>query len=267
MSGIFTTHLFDVVDICLYSVSFLFGLPLHSYIIWFIVKRTGSGIVSEFFFLSSSVCEISLCVKSLLMVFCHFLFFQFVMDSVLFLQGLAITGRPLFQCLICVERYLAVVHPVTFLKYKPLRYRLVCSAVALLTVLGLSVLSFFFFRSSNILFCTFFFLLPFLLFLSIQLFCCLAVLRALKQSGPGERAREREEKNHMKRRVFHLILIATVSMIITYVPYIVYGFFTLFSQNNMRILWSFSFGCFVLGGFVQPVLYLRRTGKLFCVSL
>ncbi len=37
--------------------------------------------------------------------------------------GLAITIRPLFQCLICVERYLAVIHPVIFLKYKPIRYK------------------------------------------------------------------------------------------------------------------------------------------------
>ncbi len=45
----------------------------------------------------------------------------------IFLFGFAMTGHPLFQCLICVERYLAVVHPVTFLKFKPLRYRVICS--------------------------------------------------------------------------------------------------------------------------------------------
>ncbi|KAL1253304.1 hypothetical protein QQF64_017997 [Cirrhinus molitorella] len=111
-----------------------------------LLEGTGGGVALEFFNLNLSVCEI----------------------------GLVFTGRPLFQCLICVERYLAVVHPVTFLKYKPLRYR-------------------------------------FLLALSIQLFCLVAVLRALKQSGPGERRRERMEENPMKRRAFHLILISTSS--------------------------------------------------------
>ncbi len=48
-----------------------------------------------------------------------------------FLFILTITGRPLFQCLMCVERYLAVVHPVIFLKYKPLRYRVICCTVLL----------------------------------------------------------------------------------------------------------------------------------------
>ncbi|CAL8363619.1 unnamed protein product [Gadus morhua 'NCC'] len=38
-------------------------------------------------------------------------------------------GRPLFQCSICVERYLAVVHPLTFIRFKPLRFRVVCSGL------------------------------------------------------------------------------------------------------------------------------------------
>ncbi len=46
-----------------------------------------------------------------------------------------------------------------------------------------------------------------ILFFSIQLFCLVAVLRALKQSGPGERVSEREEESHIKRRAFYVILI------------------------------------------------------------
>ncbi len=36
----------------------------------------------------------------------------------------------------CVECYLAVVHPVTFLKYKPLRYRVICCTVVWIIGLG-----------------------------------------------------------------------------------------------------------------------------------
>ncbi len=105
-------------------------------------------------------------------------------------QGLGTTGHPLFQCLICVERYLAVVHPVTFLKFKPLRYRVVCSVVVwVASFVSCGVITLFLLSSTAVpLFDLI--LSKLVTVLSIQLFCCLAVLRALKQSGPGERGRQ-----------------------------------------------------------------------------
>ena len=38
-------------------------------------------------------------------------------------------GCPLFQCCVCAEHYLAVVHPVVFLKFRPPRYRVSCSGL------------------------------------------------------------------------------------------------------------------------------------------
>ncbi|KAG1942125.1 hydroxycarboxylic acid receptor 2-like, partial [Pimephales promelas] len=156
----------DILGSCLFGFSSLFGLPTHFYVIWLILTGTQSGVASEFFNLNLSVCGIFVSVNALLILVSKWFPFQSLTALTQFFFGLTVTGHPLFQCLMCAERYLAVVHPVTFLKYKPLRYRVIC--------------------------CT-------------ALFCCVAVLRALKQSGPGERGREREEENHMKRRAFHLI--------------------------------------------------------------
>ncbi len=185
-----------------------------------------------------------------------------------FLQGLGITGRPLFQVLICVECYLAVVHPVTFLKYKPLRYRVICCTVVWIIALGsfLGIMSIL--RSLNLKAYTWFFSLQFLLFLSVQLFCLVAVLRALKQSGPGERGRKREEENHIKRRAFHLILITAVTFIAMFAPFIFTGLLTVLEHiNRMRFHFSDFLVIVVLFWlvFVQPVLYLYQAGKLFCL--
>ncbi len=85
------------------------------------------------------------CIESLLAFFsstCKNLWI-----AVYFLDGLSITGRPLFQCLICVECYLAVVHPVTFLKFKPLRYRICYSVIVLVASFvscGINIISVFF---------------------------------------------------------------------------------------------------------------------------
>jgi len=68
----------------------------------------------------------------------------------------------------------------------------------------------------------------------------------------------------MKRRAFYLILITTVSLAITYVPFTITGLITILTATNFPILWSISYICFMLADLVQPVQYLHRTGKLFC---
>ncbi|XP_051537032.1 hydroxycarboxylic acid receptor 2-like [Myxocyprinus asiaticus] len=246
-----------------FSISFLVGLPTHSYVVWLIVKGTGSGVASGFFNLNLSFCEISSCLNSLFFVICTV--YPFLTKLALFTQGFGITGRPLFQCLMCVERYLAVVHPVTFLKFKPLRYRVMCSTVAWIITLGSCLCCLLILVSGNINVHAWFFSLQFILFFSIQLFCLSAVLRVLKQSGPGERVREREEENHMKRRAFHLILITTLNIVIIYVPITISGFFTIMTKQYIPAIWFPALICFLLAGFVQPVLYLHRAGKLSCL--
>ncbi len=182
----------------------------------------------------------------------------------MFFVGFTITGRALFQCLICVERYLAVVHPVIFLKYKPLRYRVICCTVAWIICLGSCVVCINTLNDENRHLYTWFFSLQFLLFLSIQLFCCVAVLRALKQSGPGDK---KKEQNRMKRRAFYMISITTASMVIIYGPYLIIGFITIMIKQLMDSLWFIGFTCYILAGFVHPVLYLHHAGKLSCLCL
>ncbi|XDV38336.1 hypothetical protein PO909_007775 [Leuciscus waleckii] len=253
----------SMLEMYVSSFHFMFNLLTHSYVLWLIVKGTGSSVASDFFNLNLSVCEIMFSLNCLLSIVVNAIGFKGFTTLPPFLQGLAFTGRPLFQCLICVERYLAVVHPVTFLKYKPLRYRVICCTVAWIIILGSCLFCLFSTISNMFYIYSWFFSIQLLLFLSIQLFCLLVILKSLKQSGPGERRREREEENHMKRRVFIIILITTVSMIVMLVPYTITGLVTAVKQFYSA-LWFISFMCFMLAGFVQPVLYLHRTGKLSC---
>ncbi len=190
----------------------LLGFPINSYVIWLIVTGTGNGLAAEFFSLNLAVCEMLFCIESLVNLINYN--YKNVWIVVIFFNSLGVTGRPLFQCLIYVERYLAVVQPITFLKYKPLRYRVICSAIAWVDSFisgGTSIVTVFLFSPD---FYKLFIMAHFFLLFSIQLFCLVAVLRALKQSGPGERVRERKEENHMKRRAFLIILITTVTMLI-----------------------------------------------------
>ncbi len=256
----------SIVDMFVYSINFLFGFPVHSYIIWLIVTGTGSGVASEFFNINLSICELWTSFNCLLSVLSTSTNFVQLMALSSFLSGLIIAGHPLFQCLICVERYLAVVHPVIFLKFKPLRYRVICCTVVWIITLASCLCLLFSSVLNNFIWFMCLFPIQFLLFLFIQLFCLVAVLRALKQSGPGERGRERRrEENHMKRRAFYLILIFTVCLCISFGPYILASVYIIFTKHNANTYNTFALVCFILGGFLRPVLFLHRTGKLPCV--
>ncbi|XP_077053547.1 uncharacterized protein LOC143704278 [Siphateles boraxobius] len=254
-----TSSSMDGLRIIVLCFNLFTGVPIYSYVIWLII-RGRNGVASEFFNFNLNVCEIFFSLSSLAFLLSEKNIFFLTIQRLSL--GLAITIRPLFQCLICVERYLAVVHPVTFLKYKSFRYTFVCSVVVWLLGVGSCLSSMFIFLSNNVYTFTWFVLLQFLLFLFIQLFCCLAVLRALKQSGPGERVREREEENHTKRRAFYLILITTVTMVIIYAPFIISSILCILMQEDFLVVSPISFAFFILGGFVLPILYLHRSGKL-----
>nr|XP_055035564.1 C-C chemokine receptor type 8-like [Misgurnus anguillicaudatus] len=249
---------------CVLSINVLFGLPAHSYVIYLIITGSESRTASEFYKLNLSVCEIGICLN------CAFrmpaVWFSGFKELLSFFLGLSVTGRPLFECLICVEHYLAVVHPVTFLKYKPLRYKVICcTAVWIITLASCLSIMFLLVYVHDLAVHTLVFLIQSLVYFSIQLFCCVAVLRALKQSGPGERGRERDEENHMKRRAFHLILITTVKMFITYLLFVFTALFRIMTQTYVEESYLSNL-VFVLAGFVHPVLYLHRSGKLCCSS-
>ncbi|XP_051532916.1 C-C chemokine receptor 1-like protein 1 [Myxocyprinus asiaticus] len=255
-------HNLPTIAVAVHVINFLFGLPTHSYILWLII--TGRGIASDFFTLNISICEITFSLRSLTAVTVNT--FPRLWDIMMFLTGFVTTGR-FFQCLICIERYLAVVHPVTFLKFKPLRYRVACSSVTWIAILISCAFCLQFVNPCLTRIHVCLYMSQFFLFLCINLFCCLAVLRALKQSGPGERGRERVEENQIKRRAFYLILINVVTLVITYVPSLIIALQYILSLQIAQELDSISHICFVLAGFVQPILYIHRVGKLpFCTS-
>ncbi|KAK2919537.1 hypothetical protein Q8A73_003908 [Channa argus] len=69
------------------------------------------------------VCDLFLTFVSLLTMSDIFFIHQFFQHMWSFLLSLVNYGRPLFQAVLCLERYLAVQHPIVFLRCRPLRYR------------------------------------------------------------------------------------------------------------------------------------------------
>ncbi|XP_064781920.1 P2Y purinoceptor 6-like [Oncorhynchus masou masou] len=199
-----------------YAVNLILSLPTNVYVLWLILSGAGGTMASEFFTLNLAVSEILFCLSSVFVFVYIHLHIPPLRAIASFINGFIIPGRPLFQCCICFERYLAVVHPVVFLKYRPLRYKVGCSGLVWLVLIGFCF-PFLFVMQHNFLF--YVFCVEIIILISFLLFCCLSVLRALKQSGPGEGEREREGTNNMKMRAFKIIFIIMVSMMADYFPW------------------------------------------------
>ncbi|KAF3837439.1 hypothetical protein F7725_004903, partial [Dissostichus mawsoni] len=112
-------------------------------------------------------------------------------------------GRNSCHVLTCVERYLAVVHPVTYLNLKGqrgVRIRNICIGfVWLLCLVAIIPLS----LQKDVLF----FHLSLMIFsLMVVAFCSLAVLRELIRPGLGEQGGDRKRVDQSKRRAFYTIV-------------------------------------------------------------
>lgn len=111
-------------------------------------------------------------------------------------------GEVLFHVLTCLERYVAVVHPITYLSLRSergIRIRNVTVAfVWLITLGGLSL-----YRIENIIYWEQFFLI---LALVVIASCSIAVLWVLIRPRPGEQSEDRKKVDQSKQRVFFTII-------------------------------------------------------------
>lgn len=125
-------------------------------------------------------------------------------------------GRLLFHCLTCVEQYVAVMHPLTYLNLKTERGVLARNTMIAFVWL-VSVLNFVFsyLYSNNIP------TIPYLLLCSAGLmvisYCTLSVLHALACPGLNEVSGNRRRVDKMKKRAYITIVAIAVTLYVKYI--------------------------------------------------
>lgn len=150
-------------------------------------------------------------------------------------------------------------------RFKPLCYRLLCCMVDWLVVLLYSFVPSFtlspiqsaYLVISNSLF-----------FLLLMLYCGIRVLCVLKQPGPSDGGRHHESQNSMKRKAFKVIMITLVFTSSTQLirlfmlgPTLMYA-----PQYILLQITLVTMAVSIISGFITPLMYLHRAGKLPCIK-
>ncbi|KAK2899496.1 hypothetical protein Q8A73_012625 [Channa argus] len=174
------------------------------------------------------------------------------------------TGQTLFHILTCVDRYLAVVHPVTYLCLRQtggVRIRhiaIICVWLLCIVSLCLTIsLGFNFYIISDILFLTFSFV--------VVTFCSVSVLCVLIRPGPGEVGGKRVRTDQSKQRAFYTIITIMGALCVRLLTVLVFDALlnssaTVYVDNCLVM--SATPWISLPSSLVLPLLFLQRGGKL-----
>lgn len=160
-------------------------------------------------------------------------------------------GETLFHIVTCLDRYLAVVHPLVYMQLRNKQgiRKISASCVWLLSFIGMSLLSRDVFVIMNI--CTL------TVVLAIVAFCSFSTLLVLVRPCPGQ----------SKRRAFYTILAILVVLILRFVASLFWA---------LAYALQLSYGCLIMcstvwftlpSSLVLPLLFLHRAEKILCCKI
>lgn len=242
-------------------LNYLLELPLNSRVMVLLVHRCGSLGSCDVFTLNRAALEIFFLLLALFHLAC-------VVDTELcfnkpfgFVVGIGMSVRSLLQCCVCLDRYLAVIHPITFLKFRAVRYRAAICAMAWASGLACGVVCMFMFP-----------FLPYkailaysLTILSISVFSCVSILRALRHLTPGERSADTETEvgAGVKKRAFHIVVNTLLTFLVQNIPIsAVYFLQDTLSMMDFNLALAITLAINILMGFLNPTFVLLKAGKL-----
>lgn len=177
-----------------------------------------------------------------------------------------LTAQMLFHILTCMERYLAVVHPVTYLGLKTANmirvrnavfgFTWFLSALSMGTMNVVDELALIAIAGSTIFAC-----------LLVIFFFSISVLRVLIQTKPGDRVGDRQAVHQTKLRAFYTIITILALLLLRSGS----NLLTLLRLNSLKMgedtkcgMWLSIFWFCLPSSLVLPLLFLQRAGRLAC---
>ncbi|KAM4595107.1 C-X-C chemokine receptor type 1-like [Fundulus diaphanus] len=231
------------------------GTPGNIYVIWQIISKKKNTSTSDIFILNLAVLDAYFCLMTPIELVNRI---EFGDEKVWIFQRFAYGVKdlaPLFLVCICVDRYMAVVHPVLFSSYQETATRIcICAVVWMFTIpygvikgiWGIMSVSGIF--GGVILFA-----------FAVMVFCNISVIWVLRHSVAG-----REKMHPVKKRAFKMVLKNLGIIVFNYLPPVAFmPFVSYYTYFEYRCQISISvFSIMDLSCSIEPLLYFRKLDAL-----
>ena len=228
------------------------GVPANALVLRALVGKAGICSTSEIFTTSQAFMDLAFCVG-----LCIETIYNLITKNRHVLKSLAFNqfGGPLHLTVTCLDSYLGVIYPITFMKLKAPEFR-----VSICAVIWVSTLAYFIgtvvspsLTSWGVM------ITQLTVDLVIMYTCLIQVLWALNQAGPG-----RTEVHPVKRRAFKTVLSMFILINVHYcLPVVDYISRQIApsTTNEFRPLAMIAFTLQSMSSCVNPIFYLVRAKK------
>ncbi|XP_062322133.1 G-protein coupled receptor 35 [Osmerus eperlanus] len=236
-------------------INLVIGTPLNVMVMWQIARtKKSDSSTSDIFIINLAILDAYFCLMSPIDMVNRMVLAS---DGVWFFQRFAYGVKdtaPLFLVCICMDRYVAVVHPVLFTGIRDNKIRAAVSVVAWSLILAygltksiLGVMSVNEIFSGLILFS-----------FALMIFCNISVVWALRRSVAGK-----EVMHPVKKKALKMVLTLLSIIIFNYLPPVAlipfYSYFTV-AQFRCQVATSV-FSIMDLSSSIEPLLYVTKIDR------
>ncbi|XP_073809581.1 G-protein coupled receptor 35-like [Danio rerio] len=242
-------------------VNLFAGFPMNALVMWQILKKKSEGSTSDIFIFNLSVLDAYFGLMTPVDMVNRLYFNDpTIWYSQRFAYGLKDT-TPLFLTCICLDRYVAVVHPILFTGTRDTGIRIGISMVVWGLILAYSLTK----CILGILSVNEVFSGLILSAFSIMVFCNLSIIWVLRKSVAGK-----EVMNPVKKKAFKMVMTVLAIIIVNYLPPVAlmpfastYSFVTLHCKVLLAVFSIMDLSCTI-----EPLLYISKMDQsAFCSCL